>query len=163
MSRTAEAVDTFTHPERATLEEVLDEQRADIAALCDGLTEAEARERLVPSLTTALALLKHAAFVERVWFHHRVARKPRPEVGVPETVDESFAVSDADTIASARQDFLDAVARSREIAAEHDLDEVFDWRLGPVNLRFVLNHVIAEYARHAGHGDILREQLLARR
>jgi hypothetical protein len=50
---------------------------------------------------------------------------------------------------------------SRRIAAGHHLDEEFPWRRGPVTLRFIYLHMIEELARHAGHGDILREQIFA--
>ena len=67
-----------------------------------------------------------------------------------------------DTIATVRADFAAACERSREIAAEHpDLAEEFPWRRGPVSLRFIHAHMAQEYARHCGHGDILREQLRA--
>lgn len=151
----------LTAPERELLEGLLDVQRREVAALLDDLTLDQARRRLVPSLTTVLALVKHATFVERVWLHHRVGGASRAEAGIPETVDESFTTDPDDSIESVRADYLAACARSREIAAAHDLDERFPWRLGPVSLRFVYGHMIAELARHAGHGDILREQLLA--
>lgn len=155
--------DTFrTAPDRSALEMMLDWQRGEIARLLDGLTEEQARRRLVPSLTTPLGLVKHAAFVERVWFHSRVAARSRAEVGLPDTIDETFTLTDEDSIASITADFEAACARSREIAAEHtDLAEEFPWHDGPVSLRFVYAHMAQEYARHAGHGDILREQILA--
>ncbi|MCL2542880.1 MAG: DinB family protein [Nocardioidaceae bacterium] len=155
--------DTFrTAADRPALEKMLDWQRGEIVGLLDGLTEEQARRRLVPSLTTLLGLVKHATFVERVWFHSRVAGRSREEVGLPGTVDESFTLTDDDTIATITAEFEAACARSREIAAEHpDLAERFPWRDGPVSLRFVYAHMAQEYARHAGHGDILREQILA--
>lgn len=131
---------------------------ADLLAELDDTT---ARTRLVPSLTTPLGLLKHATFVEQVWFHHRVAGVPRAEVGLPDTVDESFVLEPDDTVDSVRAAFLAACERSRVIAAEHALDEQFPWHQGPVNLRFIYGHCIAELARHAGHGDILVEQIKA--
>lgn len=149
--------------ERALLEAMVDRQRAAVAGLLDDLTEEEARVRLVPSLTTVLGLVKHATFVEQVWFHSRVAGVPRAELGIPDTVDESFVLTDDDTVASVRAGYADACDRSRTIAAEHELDEEYPWRHGPVSLRFVLAHLVAELARHAGHGDILVEQLRARR
>lgn len=152
-----------TADERTVLEGLVDAQRAEVALLLDELDEAEARTRLVPSLTTVLGLVKHATFVERVWFHHRVAGVPRADLGLPRTPAESFELIDADTIASVRADYDDACDRSREIAADHDLDETWPWHDGPVSLRYVYGHLVAELARHAGHGDILVEQLLARR
>lgn len=152
----------FSAGDRAALEQMLDVQRAEMVGLLDGITEEQARRRLVPSLTTLLGLVKHACFVERVWFHHRVDGVPRQQLGLPDEIDESFRLSDSDTIASVRADFEAACVRSREIAARHvDLAEQFPWRLGPVSLRFIFAHMAQEYARHAGHGDILREQIFA--
>lgn len=145
--------------ERELLEGLLDVQRAEIARILDDADEAEARSRLVPSLTTPMGLVKHATFVERIWFHSRVAGVPRQKLGLPGTVDESFVLTDDDTIENVRQGFIDACARSRSIAAEHELDDECMWHQGPVNLRFVYGHMIAELARHAGHGDILVEQI----
>lgn len=152
-----------TGDERAVLEYQLEAQRTDLAALLDGLTEAEARAKLVPSLTTPLGLVKHATFVEHVWFHHRVAGVPREQLGIPESVDESFVLALEDTVTDVRARYLAACAHSREIAAEHDLDEIFDWRGAPISLRFIYAHLLTELARHAGHGDILVEQLMATR
>lgn len=151
----------FTAEDRSALELMLDVQRSEIARLLDGLTEEQARRRLVPSLTTLLGLVKHACFVEQVWFHHRVAGVPRSALGLPDEIDDSFRLTDAETITSVSADFELACARSREIAADHpDLAEEFPWRLGPTSLRFIYAHMAQEYARHAGHGDILREQIL---
>jgi len=149
--------------ERRLLEEMLDAQREDIATLLDGLDDDEARLRLVPSLTTPLGLVKHATFVEKVWFHSRVAGVPRAEVGIPDTVDESFLLEPDDTVASVREGFVAAAEHSRKVAAAHELDEQYPWHQGPVSLRFVYAHMIQELARHAGHGDILVEQIVARR
>jgi hypothetical protein len=149
--------------ERSVLEGMVDRQRAEIAALLDGLTEDDVRLRLVPSLTTLLGLVKHSTFVEQVWFHSRVAGVPRADLGLPDEVDETFVLDDTHTIASIRADFLAACERSRTIAAAHELDDIFDWRGQPVSLRYIYAHLIAEYARHAGHGDILAEQIRATR
>ena len=65
-------------------------------------------------------------------------------------------------MAAVRQRYLEACNRSREIAAEHDLDEIFDWRGTAVNLRFLYAHLLTELARHAGHGEILVEQAAGR-
>lgn len=152
----------FSAGDRAALEQMLDVQRSEMIGLLDDMTEEQARRRLVPSLTTLLGLVKHGCFVERVWFHHRVDGVPRHELGLPDDIDESFRLGESDTIATVRADFEAACVRSRDIAAEHpDLAEEFAWRLGPVSLRFIYAHMAQEYARHAGHGDILREQIRA--
>lgn len=149
--------------ERATLELFLDRQRDEVAQLLDGLCEDEARSRLVPSLTTPLGLVMHAVFVERVWFHSRVSGVSRAEVGLPDVVNESFDLKPADTIDGVRRCFGQACERSRAIAATHRLDEEFEWHQSSVSLRYIYAHLIAEHARHAGHGDILAEQIQAQR
>jgi len=152
----------FAATGRAQLELMLDTQRAEIARLLDGVTDEEARASLVPSLTTLLGLVKHAGFVERVWWGHRVAGRSRDEVGIPGEIDDSFRLQPDDTITSVLADFAIACEESRAIAAAHtDLAETFPWRFGPVSIAFIYAHMIQEYARHCGHGDILREQLEA--
>lgn len=145
------------------LDGMVDGQRAEIAAILDDLTEEEARSRLVPSLTTPLGLVKHATFVEQIWFHSRVAGRSRTEVGIPDTVDESFVLEPGDTIDGIRRAHAAACERSRAIARDHGLDDEFAWYEQSVTLRFILQHMIRELARHAGHGDILVEQVRARR
>ncbi|MGN0063297.1 MAG: DinB family protein [Nocardioides sp.] len=152
-------MDLQTADERPLLERMLDRQREEVAGLLDGLDEAAARARLVPSLTTPLGLVTHATFVEQVWFHHRVDGRSREELGIPRTVDASFRLATTDTVESVRAAYAEACERSRQIAAQHELDERFDWYGNPVSLRFVYVHMVAELARHAGHGDILVEQL----
>ena len=155
-------METTAAGERAMLERMLDIQRDELVRLLADLDETAARARLVPSLTTPLGLVKHATFVEQVWFHSRVAGVRRSELGLPSTIDDSFVLASDDTIDSARRAFLDACERSRAVAAEHpDLDEQLRWGDHAVSLRFVFMHMIAELARHAGHGDILVEQLQA--
>ena len=149
--------------ERALLEGMVDTQRDEINAILEDLDDEEARRRLVPSLTTPLALVKHATFVEKVWFHARVAGVPRKEIGLPDTVDESFLLDPEDSVESVRAAHRAACERSREIAAGHELDDEFEWHGNPVSLRFIYAHMIQELARHAGHGDILVEQIRAGR
>lgn len=149
--------------ERDLLEGMVDIQRDQITGILADLDDEQARRKLVPSLTTPLGLVKHATFVEKVWFHSRVANVPRKELGLPDTVDESFALDPEDTVESVRTAYLAACERSREVAAAHELDEEFDWRGKQVSLRFVYAHMVQELARHAGHGDILVEQIQAAR
>lgn len=149
--------------ERRMLEAMLDRQRSEMAALLDDLTDEEARRQLVPSLSTPMGLVKHATFVEKVWFHSRVAGHSRQAVGLPNSVDESFHLTAQDTVDSVRGDFIAACAHSRLVAERHSLKDQFPWHQDPVSLRFIYQHLIAELARHAGHGDILAEQIKAQR
>jgi len=62
-----------------------------------------------------------------------------------------------------REAYVAACEGSRLIAATQALDDEYPWHLGPVSLRFIYAHMIQELARHAGHGDILVEQIVAAR
>lgn len=154
----------YTASERKTLVDVLAGNRAEILALLDDVSEEEARRSLVPSLTTLLGIVKHAAFAEQVWFHVTLTGRTRAEVGVPTDIDDSFRPAPDDTIASISARFREVCAESDRIAFDHDLDDTAEHgRRGPVSLRWMYAHMIEELARHAGHGDILREQILASR
>jgi hypothetical protein len=150
-----------TSPERAVLEAVLDDNRESLVACVEGLSEEDARRSLVPSLTTPLGILKHVACAERSWFQRRLAQLPESEWdGYAYGDDPSWTLAPGDTVASVVAELRRAVARSKELAAGHDLDdEVQHDVLGTLSLRWVYLHMIEEVARHAGHADILREQL----
>lgn len=151
-----------TASERKTLVDLLAENRSEILGLLDGLTEEQARRKLVPSLTTLLGLVKHASNAERVWFHATITGRERTSVGAYADLDDSFRLGPDDTIASIGEEFRQVCAESDRIAMDYDLDDTGTHpRLGEVNLRWMYVHMIEELARHAGHGDILREQILA--
>lgn len=148
--------------ERQQLEAFLDDNRAELAGALTGLTEEQVRRRLVPSLTTLLGLVKHAAWAERVWFQVSLLGHGREELGIPRHIDDSFRLAATDSIASITSDFGAACAESRYAAAAYGLDDLaLHNRRGPLTLRWVYAHMIEEHARHAGHADILREQILA--
>lgn len=150
----------FAQPLRAQFEVFLDEHRADLTRCLDGLTEAEARASLVSSRTTLLGLVKHVTMVEKVWFDEAITCRSREEIGIPATPDESFVLTDEDTIASVRQAHLDACAEARQATTGLDLDDlVHGNRRGPLPLRWVYLHALRELAQHCGHADILREQI----
>jgi Protein of unknown function (DUF664) len=153
---------TLIGSERQQLEAFLEDNRSELAAALDGLTEEQARRSLVPSLTTVLGLVKHAAWVERVWFPVSLLGRGRAELGVHEHGDDSFRLAAGDSIASVAADFAAACEESRAAAAGYGLDDlVLHNRRGPLTLRWVYAHMIEEHARHAGHADILREQIFA--
>jgi len=154
--------DVINEPERVQFEFFLDEHRAALNGCLDGLTEEQARRRLVPSRTTLLGLVKHATFVEKVWFDEAFTGRPRSEIGIPATPDESFILADGDTIDSVRAAHREACAASRAAAAQLSLDDVVTGnRRGPVPVRWLYLHMLRELAQHCGHADILREQILA--
>jgi hypothetical protein len=116
---------------------------------------------LVPSRTTLLGLVKHATFVEKVWFDEAITCRSRAEIGIPAMPDESFILEDRDTIASIQEAHRDACEASRQAASRLELDDVVSGnRRGPLPLRWVYLHMLRELAQHCGHADILREQIL---
>ncbi|GAA1612621.1 DinB family protein [Actinoplanes couchii] len=153
--------DVIREPLRAQWEVFLDQHRAALRDCLDGLTEEQARRRLVPSKTTLLGLVKHVTFVEKVWFDEAVTGRPRTEIGIPATPDESFDLTDADTVDSVRTAFTEACEASRKATADLALDDVLTGnRRGPLPLAWIYLHVLRELAQHCGHADILREQIL---
>jgi Protein of unknown function (DUF664) len=156
--------EAFDEPLKAQFEAFLDEHRSALAASLDGLTEEQARRSLVPSRTTVLGLVKHATFVEKVWFDEAVTCRSRAEIGIPATPDESFVLTDEDTITAVRRAHREACEASRRATASLGLDDVLPGnRRGPLPLRWVYLHMLRELAQHCGHADILREQILALR
>lgn len=151
---------TLAEPDQLSV--FLDAQRATLRATLADLTEAEARARLVPSLTTLLGLVKHATFLQVVWYQEAVTGTPRTALGQPAAVDDSFQLTPSDTIASVLADFDRVCGIARQVEATHAVDDVVrGHRLGPMTLRWVQLQVLRELAQHNGHADILREQLLA--
>ena len=72
------AEDVIDQSARVQCEAFLDEHREALRACLDGLTEEQARRRLVPSETTLLGLVKHATFVEKVWFDEAISQRTEP-------------------------------------------------------------------------------------
>ena len=140
----------------------LDEHRAALTACLDGLTEEQARRSLVPSRTTLLGLVKHATFVEKVWFDEAVTCRSRAEIGIPATPDESFVLDDDDTVATVQQAHREACESARRATSTLGLDDLLHGnRRGPIPLRWVYLHMLRELAQHCGHADILREQVVS--
>jgi hypothetical protein len=157
------ADDVMDRPVREQFEAFLDEHRRALTACLDGLTEEQARRSLVPSRTTLLGLVKHATFVEKVWFDEAITCRSRAEIGIPASPDESFILDEGDTIASIQQAHREACAASRLAASALRLDDlVLGNRRGPLPLRWVYLHMLRELAQHCGHADILREQVTSR-
>jgi hypothetical protein len=153
--------DVIDQPARVQFEVFLDEHRRELNRCLNGLTEEQARRSLVRSATTLLGLVKHATFVEKVWFDEAVTCRSRAEIGIPATPAESFVLHDSDTIAIVQQSHREACEASRRATASLGLDDIVRGnRRGPLPLRWVYLHMLRELAQHCGHADILREQLL---
>jgi hypothetical protein len=152
----------WTAEHRQRVDELLDEYRNALHDGLNGLTEEEARRRLVPSKTTLLGLVKHATFVEGVWFDQAVTGRSYAEIGIPSTVDGSFTLRKGDTIATVRAAFRKQYERSRSNLAGLRSDDIIHGR-GERRVWAVQLQVLRELSQHAGHADILREQILASR
>ena len=137
--------------ERATLLALLQYQRESFVRKIYGLSEANARRAFVSSDTTLLWLLRHIARAEQLWFVQRFA-------GEQVDVGDDIVRAD-DTVETAIAAYRATWARVDGIVARSSLDDVCVNVApeSPVNLRWVLMHLLEETARHAGHADILRE------
>ena len=148
-----------TSGERETLETFLDYYRTEVVRKVRGVSEADARRKLVPSLSTLGGLVKHLTLVEESWFLRRMGGQ---EDTLPPRVptEQEFTLTDDDTVESLIAAYEAQCALSRAEAAKHNLDDsVPHHRLEHVSLRWITVHMIEETARHAGHLDILREQI----
>ena len=139
--------------ERETLLALLNYQRDSFVRKVGGVDEDVARRQLVGSGTSLLWLTKHLARAEQIWILHRFAGL---DVSLPDD-----AVNVDDTIVAAVDSYRATWARVDDVLAGAALDQVCRRPSdeAPVNLRWVLMHLLEETARHAGHADILRESI----
>ncbi|OUS96387.1 DinB family protein [Rhodococcus sp. NCIMB 12038] len=154
--------DEWTADLRGRLDELLDGYRTALRSALNGLDEEQARRHLVPSKTTLLGLVKHVTYVEGVWFDQAVTGRSYREMGIASTPDRSFTLTRADTIASVLDAHAERCALSRQTMSPLALDDVVDGR-GERTVWALYLQVLRELAQHAGHADILREQILADR
>ncbi|MEV8455284.1 DinB family protein [Streptomyces sp. NPDC052095] len=148
--------------ECASLSGFLQYQRETLAMKCAGLTAAQLRTAAVPpSDLTLLGLVRHLAEVERSWFR----RVLKDEVAPPHWPGPNpgefaeFDVADADP-AEAFRIWEEESARSRAtVEAADSLDITGSYGEEVFSLRYILTHLIEEYARHNGQADLLRERL----
>ncbi len=157
--------------ERDTLTATLHNLRVVVEWKLDGLDEEQARRPMVPSGTSLLGLVQHLAGVELYWFVEHVAAG---DADLPDDLrrwwnavkeawqagddDTEWRIDDADTTSSVLNRYEAAIEVSDRIIATHELDHrpALDRAR---SLRWVLVHMIDETGRHAGHADILREQI----
>ncbi|MDX3545769.1 DinB family protein [Streptomyces europaeiscabiei] len=153
--------------ERAMLEAWLDFHRATLALKCSGLKDAQLRLPAVASSSmTLLGLVQHLAEVERNWFQRVFAGQDVPPV-FGQSNGDGFALQPDQGLDEAMAAWQGEVARGRELIAGASMDDsgrlseeeaghVGDQR---VSLRWIMVHMIEEYARHNGHADLIRERI----
>lgn len=148
----------FAGDERPMLEGFLDWGRASLLRKCEGLTgEQLALRACPPSDLSLLGLVRHMVNVERNWFRRRFAGQDTTPAYPPGT---DFGEA---TGSSAQRDWAALLAEqqaAREAASGFPLDAVYvsdQW--GTMTLRWCYSHLIAEYAGHNGHADLLRERI----
>jgi hypothetical protein len=116
----------------------LEYHREALSGKLRGLSEEDARRRLVPSLTTLLGLVSHAAAVERNWFQHYLGGTPREEIAGNARGNPSWDVGADKTIDGVIAEFDTACTVSRQIAAGSTLDQAVPYdQLGQVSVRFI--------------------------
>ena len=154
--------------ERTTLLEFLDWYRATLLLKVSGLSDEQAREAAVPpSDLNLLGLLRHMADVERSWFRRRfvgleVAPLYYGESSATGDEDGDLHPGPSDTVPEAQAAWQVEVDFARDVVSRNSLDAVAAWvppGRSPFTLRWLLVHLIEEYARHCGHADLIRERI----
>jgi uncharacterized damage-inducible protein DinB len=163
-------------PERSgeydTLSGFLDFQRATFEWKCRGLSDDQLRVTRPPSTMSLGSMMKHLALVEDAWFTEVVGEQSIPEPWASSDSDSDpdwewhSAVND--TGVELRQLLTTSMVRSRAVVEglvsageEAALSATHPERGSEnrVSLRWVMVHMIEEYARHNGHADLLRESI----
>jgi uncharacterized damage-inducible protein DinB len=152
----------FVGPERAMLDGWLDWHRATFLRKCSGLTGDQLALRSTPpSSLSLLGLIRHHTDVERSWLRRRVSGESVGPLYQRDGARDN-AFDDLEPL-RAESEYSVLVAEQdlcRRAVVGHDLDDSFvSERHGEMSLRWVLIHLIEEYARHNGHADLLRERI----
>ena len=154
--------------ERAGLTERLDEERRAIVAQAADLTPEEMHAQPLAATNLSIGrLVKHLAFAEDRWFQHKLLglelSEPWRAIDDAEAHEWSFYSADDDRSEDILSLYVASCGRSRTATAMcPSMDTLaahpsFDKK--PVNLRWLLAHMIDETARHSGHIDLLRDAL----
>jgi Protein of unknown function (DUF664) len=154
--------------EQEMLVAFLDYYRATLLLKAEGLTDEQARTAAVPpSDLNILGLVRHLTEVERNWFQRWFIKADAPSIYFSDDdpdEDRDMHPGPDDTLADAVAVFQREVEISRQIAAGATPDtaaahvgESVHWAGFNPSMRWILIHMIDEYARHCGHADLLRE------
>lgn len=147
--------------EREMLEGFLNFQRDTFALKIQGLTgEQLATRPFASSSMSLLGLIRHLAKVERTWFRQRFDGQNLDPLYDPALgKDADFDAIDAASAADDHASLAEQQRLADETAATGSLDDTFTLDGQVYSLRLVYNHLIAEYARHNGHADLIREHI----
>jgi uncharacterized damage-inducible protein DinB len=160
----------LTSDEGATLLGFLDYQRATFEWKCAGLGTEALATTIASSTMTLGGMIKHLALVEDYWFSQwlRGHESSSPWVNANWEADPDWDWHSAtdNTPEELRALWSKSVETSRamvsEALAEGDLGQLAHrkWPDGrSPNMRWILTHMIEEYARHNGHADLIRESI----
>ncbi|MET0894750.1 MAG: DinB family protein [Acidimicrobiia bacterium] len=145
--------------ERETLEAWLEFHRTTLLMKCEDLDDRARKARPIPtSLLSLHGLVRHMAEIERSSFRRTLhGDTDAPAVFGARGSGDDFAAVDDAVWADDLRAWEDECAFARDVAAAMALGDVGQGSDEPVTLRWVYVAVIAEYARHDGHADLLRE------
>lgn len=148
--------------EREMLTGWLDWHRATLVMKCADLTAEQLRSRAVPPSTMSLlGLVRHLTDMERGWFRQILAAEDAPDLyRLPDDPDGDFdRVDDADPQEAFRVWEQECETARRIVAAAPSLEVTGTQDDETFSLRWILTHMIAEYSRHLGHADLLRQRI----
>ncbi|TDC06982.1 DinB family protein [Nonomuraea longispora] len=150
-----------TGDERTVLNNWLEWHRGTLAVKCAGLTDDQLRLcSAPPSTLSLLGLLRHMAHVERSWFRRVLNGEDIPKLWDKDRDnDADFNGAGKASVEEAFATWRAEVERARAISAATPLDAVGEHRGSDYSHRWILVHMIEEYARHNGHADLLRERI----
>ena len=149
----------FIADERKMLASWLDLHRDTLLVKCEGLSPEQLVTRSVrPSELSLLGLVRHMAEVERNWFQRVLRGAEAPPHYREDDPDADFRGTDPLRATEDFSIFRSECDDSRAVeASATSLDDVD--RGGGISLRWIMVHMIEEYARHNGHADLLRERI----
>jgi hypothetical protein len=159
------ADDAASAGERETLLGFLAYYRAVLARKADGLTDGEARAApCPPSDLTLLGLVRHMAEVERIWAQRQFLGRPNEPIFYGDAhpdgdVDGDFHAPATATLEEAFAAYREQIAAADEVYAAASLDDVEQGGDRRHSLRWILVHLVEEYARHCGHADLIRQAI----
>ncbi len=140
----------------------LDWYRAVVENKVADLSLEDASRVMTPTGLSPLGIVKHLAYVEKSWFKARFAAEEEKVSWADGDADADFRIEPGETVASVIDFYRESADASRRIAAGAALDELSKStspHYGVVSLRWILVHMLEETARHAGHLDLMREQI----